>query len=205
MQHSLSSSIWTRGFHFIPCASCWSFVLHGCFLLTSSLSPLPGFLYPAVLHSSGVRSLEALCLQVTDLLPGLRRMRAVLPEHGCLLVSPGNYWQNQQDLFDSDPDLMKTVQKHEPKGLHTSATLRGERARETKRHKKGWKVRRRGWKWKWREAGRGRKREREREGGREGEITSFSETIGTLVRQQLNVSFLPHTSIEITGRKCIPH
>ncbi|XP_031432256.1 sterol regulatory element-binding protein cleavage-activating protein [Clupea harengus] len=74
--------------------------------------------------SSGVRSLEALCLQVTDLLPGLRRMRAVLPEHGCLLVSPGNYWQNQQDLFDSDPDLMKTVQKHEPKGLHTSATLR---------------------------------------------------------------------------------
>ncbi|XP_076137054.1 sterol regulatory element-binding protein cleavage-activating protein isoform X1 [Alosa pseudoharengus] len=74
--------------------------------------------------SSGVRSLEALCLQVTDLLPGLRRMRAVLPEHGCLLVSPGNYWQNQQDLFDSDPDLLKTVQKHEPKVLHTSATLR---------------------------------------------------------------------------------
>ncbi|XP_058503697.1 sterol regulatory element-binding protein cleavage-activating protein isoform X1 [Solea solea] len=74
--------------------------------------------------SSGVRSLETLCLQVTDLLPGLRRMQSVLPEHGCLLVSPGNYWQNQQELFDSDPDLLKTIQKHEPKGLHTSATLR---------------------------------------------------------------------------------
>ncbi|XP_063054727.1 sterol regulatory element-binding protein cleavage-activating protein isoform X2 [Engraulis encrasicolus] len=74
--------------------------------------------------SSGVRALEALCMQVTDLLPGLRRMRAVLPEHGCLLVSPGNYWQNQRDLFDSDPDLLKTIQKHEPKVLHTSATLR---------------------------------------------------------------------------------
>ncbi|XP_056141806.1 sterol regulatory element-binding protein cleavage-activating protein [Lampris incognitus] len=74
--------------------------------------------------SGGVRSLEALCLQVTDLLPGLRRMQPVLPEHGCLLVSPGNYWQNQRELFDSDPDLLKTVQKHEPKGLHTSATLR---------------------------------------------------------------------------------
>ncbi|KAG9345081.1 hypothetical protein JZ751_009622 [Albula glossodonta] len=74
--------------------------------------------------SSGVRSLEALCLQVTDLLPGLRRMQAVLPEHGCLLVSPGNYWQNQRELFDSDPDLLKTVHQHEPKGLHTSATLR---------------------------------------------------------------------------------
>uniref|UniRef100_A0A8C5BPE3 Sterol regulatory element-binding protein cleavage-activating protein n=1 Tax=Gadus morhua TaxID=8049 RepID=A0A8C5BPE3_GADMO len=74
--------------------------------------------------SSGVQSLEHLCLQVTDLLPGLRRMQTVLPEHGCLLVSPGNYWQNQQELFDSDPDLLKTVQKHEPKGLHTSATLR---------------------------------------------------------------------------------
>uniref|UniRef100_A0A8C7VFB3 Sterol regulatory element-binding protein cleavage-activating protein n=1 Tax=Oncorhynchus mykiss TaxID=8022 RepID=A0A8C7VFB3_ONCMY len=73
---------------------------------------------------SGIRSLEALCLQVTDLLPGLRRMQRVLPEHGCLLVSPGNYWQNQRELFDSDPDLLKTVHQHEPKGLHTSATLR---------------------------------------------------------------------------------
>uniref|UniRef100_A0A672Z6N1 Sterol regulatory element-binding protein cleavage-activating protein n=1 Tax=Sphaeramia orbicularis TaxID=375764 RepID=A0A672Z6N1_9TELE len=74
--------------------------------------------------SSGVRSLETLCLQVSDLFPGLRRMQSVLPEHGCLLVSPGNYWQNQRELFDSDPDLLKTIQKHEPKGLHTSATLR---------------------------------------------------------------------------------
>ncbi|XP_031723341.1 sterol regulatory element-binding protein cleavage-activating protein isoform X1 [Anarrhichthys ocellatus] len=73
---------------------------------------------------SGVRSLETLCLQVTDLFPGLRRMQSVLPEHGCLLVSPGNYWQNQRELFDLDPDLLKTIQKHEPKGLHTSATLR---------------------------------------------------------------------------------
>ncbi|XP_042079895.1 sterol regulatory element-binding protein cleavage-activating protein isoform X3 [Haplochromis burtoni] len=74
--------------------------------------------------SSGIRSLESLCLQVTDLFPGLRRMQSVLPEHGCLLVSPGNYWQNQRELFDSDPDPLKTIQKHEPKGLHTSATLR---------------------------------------------------------------------------------
>uniref|UniRef100_A0A669B311 Sterol regulatory element-binding protein cleavage-activating protein n=1 Tax=Oreochromis niloticus TaxID=8128 RepID=A0A669B311_ORENI len=74
--------------------------------------------------SSGIRSLESLCLQVTDLFPGLRRMQSVLPEHGCLLVSPGNYWQNQRELFDSDPDPFKTIQKHEPKGLHTSATLR---------------------------------------------------------------------------------
>ncbi|KAG7469855.1 hypothetical protein MATL_G00133120 [Megalops atlanticus] len=44
--------------------------------------------------SSGIRSLEALCLQ------------------------------NQRELFDSDPDLLKTVHQHEPKGLHTSATLR---------------------------------------------------------------------------------
>ncbi|KAM9805457.1 sterol regulatory element-binding protein cleavage-activating protein isoform 4-T4 [Syngnathus typhle] len=74
--------------------------------------------------SSGVRSLESLCLQVSELLPGLRRMRPVLPEHGCLLVSPANYWQNQRELFDADPDPLKTIQKHEPKGLHTSATLR---------------------------------------------------------------------------------
>ncbi|XP_061737713.1 sterol regulatory element-binding protein cleavage-activating protein [Nerophis ophidion] len=73
---------------------------------------------------SGRRSLESLCLQVTDLLPGLRRMQSVLPEHGCLLISPANYWQNQRELFDSDPNPLKTIQKHEPKGLHTSATLR---------------------------------------------------------------------------------
>ncbi|KAI4891929.1 hypothetical protein NFI96_021900 [Prochilodus magdalenae] len=70
------------------------------------------------------RSLETLCLQVTELLPGLRRMQSILPEHGCLLVSPGNYWQNQRDLFDSDPDILKTVHQHEPKGIHTSATLK---------------------------------------------------------------------------------
>lgn len=70
--------------------------------------------------------MENLCLQVTDLLPGLRRMQSVLPEHGCLLVSPGNYWQNRRDVFDSDPDILKTVQQHEPKGLHTSATLKGD-------------------------------------------------------------------------------
>ncbi|XP_057691011.1 sterol regulatory element-binding protein cleavage-activating protein isoform X1 [Corythoichthys intestinalis] len=73
---------------------------------------------------SGLRSLESLCLRVADLLPSLRRMRSVLPEHGCLLVSPGNYWKNQRELFDADPDPLKSIQKHEPKGLHTSATLR---------------------------------------------------------------------------------
>ncbi|MCI4391152.1 hypothetical protein PGIGA_G00130930 [Pangasianodon gigas] len=75
-------------------------------------------------HVYADRGLESLCLQVTDLLPGLRRMQSVLPEHGCLLVSPGNYWQNRRDVFDSDPDILKTVQQHEPKGLHTSATLK---------------------------------------------------------------------------------
>lgn len=57
-------------------------------------------------------------------------MQTVLPEHGCLLVSPGNYWQNQRELFDSDPDLLKTVHQHEPKGLHTTATLRGREGRK---------------------------------------------------------------------------
>lgn len=49
--------------------------------------------------------------------------------------------------------------------------------------------RNRGWHW-------------ERGGGRE-MFTGFSETIGTQVRRQLNLSFLAHTSIEITQRKCI--
>ncbi|XP_051662032.1 sterol regulatory element-binding protein cleavage-activating protein isoform X14 [Manacus candei] len=78
----------------------------------------------ALRDSSGVRSLEELCLQVTDLLPGLRKLRNLLPEHGCLLLSPGNFWQNDRERFNADPDIFKTIHQHEPKTLQTSATLK---------------------------------------------------------------------------------
>uniref|UniRef100_A0A8C0UT92 SREBF chaperone n=1 Tax=Cyanistes caeruleus TaxID=156563 RepID=A0A8C0UT92_CYACU len=78
----------------------------------------------ALRDSSGVRSLEELCLQVTDLLPGLRKLRNLLPEHGCLLLSPGNFWQNDRERFNADPDIIKTIHQHEPKTLQTSATLK---------------------------------------------------------------------------------
>lgn len=74
--------------------------------------------------SSGVRSLEDVCLQVTDLQPGLKKLRNLLPEHGCLLLSPGNFWQNDRERFTADPDLIRTIHQHEPKALHTSATLK---------------------------------------------------------------------------------
>ncbi|MEE6512545.1 hypothetical protein FKM82_019603 [Ascaphus truei] len=74
-------------------------------------------------RSSGT-SLEDLCLQVTDLVPGLKKLRDKLPEHGCLLLSPANFWQNSRDRFNNDPDLIRTIQQHEPKTLQTSATLK---------------------------------------------------------------------------------
>ncbi|XP_010860799.1 PREDICTED: sterol regulatory element-binding protein cleavage-activating protein [Bison bison bison] len=74
--------------------------------------------------SSGTRSLEDVCLQVTDLLPGLRKLRNLLPEHGCLLLSPGNFWQNDRERFHADPDIIRTIHQHEPKTLQTSATLK---------------------------------------------------------------------------------
>ncbi|XP_075403369.1 sterol regulatory element-binding protein cleavage-activating protein isoform X2 [Tenrec ecaudatus] len=74
--------------------------------------------------SSGTRGLEDVCLQVTDLLPGLRKLRNVLPEHGCLLLSPGNFWQNDRERFHTDPDIIGTIHQHEPKTLQTSATLK---------------------------------------------------------------------------------
>lgn len=77
--------------------------------------------------SSGVKSLEEVCLQVTDLLPGLKKLRNLLPEHGCLLLSPGNFWQNDRERFNADPDIIKTIHQHEPKTLQTSATLKGKR------------------------------------------------------------------------------
>lgn len=66
-----------------------------------------------------------MCLQVTDLLPGLRKLRDILPEHGCLLLSPGNFWQNDRERFHADPDIIGTIHQHEPKTLQTSATLKG--------------------------------------------------------------------------------
>lgn len=80
--------------------------------------------------SSGVKSLEEVCLQVTDLLPGLRKLRNLLPEHGCLLLSPGNFWQNDRERFNADPDIIKTIHQHEPKTLQTSATLKGKRLKQ---------------------------------------------------------------------------
>ncbi|EHB12569.1 Sterol regulatory element-binding protein cleavage-activating protein [Heterocephalus glaber] len=74
--------------------------------------------------SSGTRSLEEVCLQVTDLLPGLRKLRNLLPEHGCLLLSPGNFWQNERERFHADPDIIGTIHQHEPKTLQTSTTLK---------------------------------------------------------------------------------
>ncbi|KAF6101011.1 SREBF chaperone [Phyllostomus discolor] len=74
--------------------------------------------------SSGTRSLEEVCLQVTDLLPGLRKLRNLLPEHGCLLLSPANFWQNDREHFHADPDIIRTIHQHEPKTLQTSATLK---------------------------------------------------------------------------------
>ncbi|XP_001367010.1 sterol regulatory element-binding protein cleavage-activating protein isoform X2 [Monodelphis domestica] len=74
--------------------------------------------------SSGTKSLEEVCLQVTDLLPGLKKLRNLLPEHGCLLLSPGNFWQNDQERFSADPDIIRTIHQHEPKTLQTSATLK---------------------------------------------------------------------------------
>uniref|UniRef100_A0A8C3RWR2 Sterol regulatory element-binding protein cleavage-activating protein n=1 Tax=Chelydra serpentina TaxID=8475 RepID=A0A8C3RWR2_CHESE len=78
----------------------------------------------ALRDSSGIRSLEEVCLQVTDLLPSLKKLRDLLPEHGCLLLSPGNFWQNDRERFNSDPDIIKTIHQHEPKTLQTSATLK---------------------------------------------------------------------------------
>ncbi|XP_064361688.1 sterol regulatory element-binding protein cleavage-activating protein isoform X2 [Dromaius novaehollandiae] len=78
----------------------------------------------ALRDSSGVKSLEEVCLQVTDLLPGLKKLRNLLPEHGCLLLSPGNFWQNDRERFNADPDIIKTINQHEPKTLQTSATLK---------------------------------------------------------------------------------
>ncbi|ETE63625.1 Sterol regulatory element-binding protein cleavage-activating protein, partial [Ophiophagus hannah] len=98
--------------------------------ITKSLLGLTLGLLPSCLlaSSSRIKSLDDVCLQVTDLLPGLKKLRGLLPEHGCLLLSPANFWQNDQERFGADPDIIKTIHQHEPKTLQTSATPKGMRA-----------------------------------------------------------------------------
>ncbi|XP_072186525.1 sterol regulatory element-binding protein cleavage-activating protein isoform X2 [Excalfactoria chinensis] len=36
----------------------------------------------------------------------------------------GNFWQNDRERFNADPDIIKTIHQHEPKTLQTSATLK---------------------------------------------------------------------------------
>uniref|UniRef100_A0A4W3HUY3 Sterol regulatory element-binding protein cleavage-activating protein n=1 Tax=Callorhinchus milii TaxID=7868 RepID=A0A4W3HUY3_CALMI len=73
---------------------------------------------------AGSKSLENVCLQVTDLLPGLKKLQNLLPEHGCLLISPASFWQNDRERFNNDPDIIRTIHQHEPKPLQTSASIK---------------------------------------------------------------------------------
>ncbi|XP_075922338.1 sterol regulatory element-binding protein cleavage-activating protein isoform X2 [Petromyzon marinus] len=74
--------------------------------------------------SEGPRSLDDYCFRVAALLPGLRALQHFLPEHGCLVVSPANFWLNDIEHFRADPDVMSTVHQHQGKAFQFSTSLK---------------------------------------------------------------------------------
>lgn len=76
----------------------------------------------------------------------LRGKVPVLPENGCLLVSPANFWQQDYSKFQADPDIVTTVlnyQIHQKGRSGLAEILLGMNVRETGLKRNPFKARQR--------------------------------------------------------------
>ena len=48
---------------------------------------------------------------------------SLLPRYSCLLISPGNFWHNDQDKFSQDPSILKTLHEIHYEGLVPSVSI----------------------------------------------------------------------------------
>ncbi len=141
-------------------------------------------------------------LQVTGGRPGAWRMSPSIAQASkntnaaarlltkLLTLFSHTHW-HRQTYAHTHTSAIDKVRWRESRQERTRKDRQQERDREQEREEESKKKGERNREWHW-----------ERGGGRE-MFTGFSETIGTPVRRQLNLSFLAHTSIEITQRKCI--
>ncbi|XP_055959285.1 sterol regulatory element-binding protein cleavage-activating protein [Patella vulgata] len=64
-------------------------------------------------------TLSDLCLRVSEVVTR-GKVKGLLPEYSCLLVSPANLWQNQETKFSKDADLLKTIFRRYGQPLETA-------------------------------------------------------------------------------------
>ncbi|XP_052246747.1 sterol regulatory element-binding protein cleavage-activating protein-like [Dreissena polymorpha] len=69
------------------------------------------------------RSLVDCCLRVSEPVWG-RHTEKLLPEYGCLLLSPANLWLKNRDRFIADKEVLKTIYKRYNQALDAPPGLR---------------------------------------------------------------------------------
>ncbi|XP_070565484.1 LOW QUALITY PROTEIN: sterol regulatory element-binding protein cleavage-activating protein-like [Ptychodera flava] len=68
-------------------------------------------------------SIKSFCYYVMELLPK-HQSKKVLPRHDCLMLSPALIWENQQEKFSSDGDLIQSIYKHQGTTIDYSPNLK---------------------------------------------------------------------------------
>lgn len=54
---------------------------------------------------------------------GSASSESLLPRYSCLLISPGNFWHNDQVKFSQDPNILKTLHEIHHEGLLPAVSL----------------------------------------------------------------------------------
>lgn len=54
---------------------------------------------------------------------GSTSSESLLPRYSCLLISPGNFWHNDQNKFSQDPSILKTLHEIHHEGLVPSVSI----------------------------------------------------------------------------------
>ena len=67
-------------------------------------------------------SISDVCLHVAETLKS-KKVKGLVPEYNCLMVSPANLWGMDPSKFDADGHIMKTVFKENGRTL--SPSVRG--------------------------------------------------------------------------------
>ena len=71
-------------------------------------------------------SISDVCLHIHETLKS-KKVKGLVPEYNCLIVSPANLWGMDRAKFDHDGQIMKTVFKQYGAVLDTPPSIRGKR------------------------------------------------------------------------------
>ena len=69
-------------------------------------------------------SISDVCLHVHETLKS-KKVKGLVPEYNCLIVSPANLWGMDRTKFEEDGQIMKTVFKQYGPVLDTPPSIRG--------------------------------------------------------------------------------